>query len=384
MRATLEGPALTGQAGRFVWLALDYDKPVNQPFLARHGVGYTPSFFVLDPKDERATASHVGGMTLAELTHFLDEGERGVKGAATTPADRALARGDEQFGRAAWGDAVASYKEAVGAAPGDWPERPRAIGAMTWAMWSDHEAEACAETAMAEAPNLPAGEPFAKVALAGYSCAIAGNVATADTARAWIAPAQQALEAMAERALGMPGVLRDHRFQIYQRLMTAAYMRGDSVSVERWSHAFLDEIEAITPANDDARSALDIARVDAAGDDADLARIRPALEASARAMPDNYNVWLRLGETLVGLRDFDAARRACDRGLVHVTGPVGRSWLLHTKADALVGLGDKAGARAALTQSIAAARTIGNAKNRESNVRNLTRALAALDQPAAK
>src|SRR5258708_17480306 len=133
MRATLEGPALTGQAGRFVWLALDYDRPVNQPFFKRHGVGYTPSFFVLDPKDERATASHTGGMTLAELTHFLDEGERGVRGAALSPADAALARGDEQLGRAAWGDAVGSYKEAIGEAPAGRPERPRALGRPAWA-----------------------------------------------------------------------------------------------------------------------------------------------------------------------------------------------------------------------------------------------------------
>lgn len=384
MRATLEGPALTGQAGRFVWLALDYDKPVNQPFLTRHGVGYMPSFFVLDPKDERATASHVGGMTLAELQHFLDEGERGVKAVATTPADRALARGDEQFGRAAWGDAVASYKEAVGAATPGWPERPRAIGAMTWAMWSDREAEACAETALVEAPNLPAGEPFARVILAGYSCSLVGKGAPGDTAGAWRVQAERGLEPLAERTLGMQGVLRDHRFQVYQRLMSSAYMAGDSLTVERWSHAFLDEIEAITPANDDERSALDIARVDAAAYDADLARIRPALEASARAMPGNYNVWLRLGETLVGLREFDAGRQACDKGLVHVTGPVGRSWLLHTKADALVGLGDKAGARATLERAIAEARTIGNSNSRASNVRNLTQALADLDKPTAK
>jgi predicted negative regulator of RcsB-dependent stress response len=375
MRATLEGPALTGQAGRFVWLALDYDKPVNQPFFKRHGVGYTPSFFVLDPKDERATASHTGGMTLPELMHFLDEGERGVKGAPSSPADQALARGDEQLGRAAWGDAVASYKEAIGAAPAGWPERPRAIGGLTWAMWSNREAQACAETAMVEAPNLPPGEPFARVILAGFACAYAGPTG------AWTERARQTLEPLAEQALAQPGLLRDHRFQLYQHLMQAANSQGDSVTVERWSHRFLDEIEAVTPANENERSALDIARVDAAVDSADLARILPALEASERAMPTSYNASLRLAETLVALRQFDAARKACDRGLVHVTGPLGKSWLLSTKSDALLGLGDRAAARAALRQSLAAAQAIGNARNRDSNVRKITQALAELDQP---
>src|SRR5690348_3692637 len=175
MMATLEGPALTGQAGRFVWLALDYDKPANQPFLPRHGVGYTPSFLVLDPNDERATASHVGGMTLAELTHFLDEGERGVKGAATPPADQALARGDEALGRNAWAEAATAYKAAIALAPPAWTERPRAVGGLTWALWSDRQAEACAETALVEAPNLPQGEPFARVILAGYTCSLSGK-----------------------------------------------------------------------------------------------------------------------------------------------------------------------------------------------------------------
>jgi hypothetical protein len=77
-------------------------------------------------------------------------------------------------------------------------------------------------------------------------------------------------------------------------------------------------------------------------------------------------------------RSLDRTR---DRGLAHVTGPLGRSWLLHVQADALVGLGDRAGARQALVRSLAAARTIGNANNRDNNVRTITRALADVDRP---
>ena len=57
MKATLQDAALTRDAGRFVWLELDFDKPGNQAFLARHGVAYTPTLMVLDPADERATAT---------------------------------------------------------------------------------------------------------------------------------------------------------------------------------------------------------------------------------------------------------------------------------------------------------------------------------------
>src|SRR5450755_659556 len=99
MRATLADASLARYAGRFVWLELDFDKPANQAFLLRHHVTYTPSFFILDPADERATATQLGGMTLAELGGFLEQGERGVTAKAMTPAGAALARGDALLGR---------------------------------------------------------------------------------------------------------------------------------------------------------------------------------------------------------------------------------------------------------------------------------------------
>src|SRR5207237_9306774 len=97
MRATLADAALLRYAGRFVWLELDFDKPVNQPFLVRHGVSFTPTLFVLDPANERATATKFGGLTLAELMQFLEWGERGLKEKSRSPADGHVAQGDERM-----------------------------------------------------------------------------------------------------------------------------------------------------------------------------------------------------------------------------------------------------------------------------------------------
>src|SRR5215470_10911391 len=74
MRATLAEPALARYAGRFVWLELDFDKPVNQPFLARYGVTYTPTLLLLDARSEKPMATQLGGLTFDELTAFLDRG----------------------------------------------------------------------------------------------------------------------------------------------------------------------------------------------------------------------------------------------------------------------------------------------------------------------
>src|ERR1051326_5462442 len=99
MRAELADSSLARYAGRFVWLSLNFDVPANQEFLTRYGADYTPSFFVIDPADEHSAATQLGGMTLPELTAFLDRGEKVVLAKVATPAGRALAKGDELLGR---------------------------------------------------------------------------------------------------------------------------------------------------------------------------------------------------------------------------------------------------------------------------------------------
>src|SRR5438045_3480363 len=86
MRAMLEDSSLARYAGRFVWLELDFDNPRNRDFLVRQGVTYTPSLFVLDPVDEHATATQLGGLTLRELATFLDHGESGFRSKSRAPA----------------------------------------------------------------------------------------------------------------------------------------------------------------------------------------------------------------------------------------------------------------------------------------------------------
>ncbi|HEY1418268.1 MAG TPA: thiol reductase thioredoxin, partial [Myxococcaceae bacterium] len=94
MRVTLSDPTLVRQAGRFVWLELNYDKDENQPFLGRHGVQWTPTLLVIDPTGERITAEHTGGVTIPELIEFLERGERGMRAPPAHAADASLQRGD--------------------------------------------------------------------------------------------------------------------------------------------------------------------------------------------------------------------------------------------------------------------------------------------------
>ncbi len=374
MREILADPSLARQAGRFVWLELDFDKPENQAFIEAHDVSYTPSLYVLDPADERATATHLGGMTLPELGRFLDQGEAGVLGGAKSPAAAALARGDELAGRGRLGEAAAAYRQALRLAEPGWAERGHAVRALAAALLSGRDWQACAETAAAEAPAMAREPAFAHVVLCGLSCANAGGSSP------WVPTTRRVLEPLAAEAVALPATLRDDRFELYQQLMHGAEQQGDRAALVRWGERWLQEIETTTPASDDERSAFDIARVDAVSLLETPARALPALLASEQAMPGDYNASLRLAQMEAEAGRYDEARAACDRGLAHVTGPLGRAWLLRTKAEALAGKGDTEAARRVLEEALQAARAIGLEHLRESNVQRITTEIAGLEQ----
>ncbi|MBZ5537204.1 MAG: tetratricopeptide repeat protein [Acidobacteriia bacterium] len=377
MRATLADASLARYAGQFVWLELNFDKPDNQAFLARHGVMYTPSFFVIDPADERTTATQIGGMTLPELTQFLDHGEHGVIGKAGMPADAALARGDELLAHGQHAEAAAAYREALRSGGGTWPQRGRAVGSVTWALMLSGQSQACAETASTEAVHMTRGQMFGRVVLAGVMCVNQGRPAP------WAEGARKTLEPLAEEAIALPATLRDHRFQLYQQLMHDAEARGDKATLARWGDRWLNELEATRPANEDERSALDIARVDAASFLGAASRVLPALIASERAMPNNYNASLRLAQMEIEAKQYDEAIAACDRGLEHVSGPLGRTWLFETKADALTQSGQPSEARRVLDEALQSAQAIGVKQARDHNIERISSAIKEL-QKAAK
>src|SRR5262245_38987501 len=132
MRVTLESPTLARHAGRFVWLELNYDLPANRAFLTRYNVSYTPTLFVLDARDGRTTATHLGGMTEPELLAFLDQGERGASGVGRSPADSVMARGDAALGHALAKEAAQGYAEALRLGGPSWSGRSHALDQLTW------------------------------------------------------------------------------------------------------------------------------------------------------------------------------------------------------------------------------------------------------------
>jgi hypothetical protein len=144
---------------------------------------------------------------------------------------------------------------------------------------------------------------------------------------------------------------------------------------KRW----LQEIDRVVPSSDDERSGLDVARVDAVLLLDEPALALPALEASERAMPQNYTASARLARVAEAAKQHDLALAACERGLLHVDGPIGRTGLLLTKASALQGKGELSRAKETAQLALQAATAIPNPYNRSNAQKRASDFIAKLE-----
>lgn len=376
MRGMMDRADLAGYAGQFVWLELNFDKAQNSAFFSKYGAIATPTFYIIDPRDGRVTASQTGAMSLPELKQFLDRGAS-VMQKAETPADAALTRGDGLLAQRPE-EAVAAYREAIRVAPPGWRHRELAGASLATALQDAGQWQECAETAETEATSMKDDVMFGRTIVAGMWCAVSADPAP------WTKQALATLEPLAKKALSLPATVRDHRDELYRTLMYACLSREDKPCAADWGKRWLAELDARTPANDEDRSAVDIARVENIQTFGDPRRILPALIASERAMPENWSASLRVAQMESAAKNYNAAISAAERGLVRNPGPAGRSWLLRVKADALREKGQREAARGALEEALAAAQTIPNPQTRANSARTLKAALDNLAKEEKK
>lgn len=121
MRDLLAHADLARYAGQFVWLELSYDEARNRLFLNQYGASATPTFFVIDSRDQRLIASQLGVMSLPELEEFLERGLKSTGAMRQTPADLALRRGDALIATQP-AAAAKAYGTALQLAPAAWSQ----------------------------------------------------------------------------------------------------------------------------------------------------------------------------------------------------------------------------------------------------------------------
>ena len=377
MRAMLAKADLARYAGQFVWLELSYDNERNRAFLTKYGAHATPTFFIVDSRDQRVAATQTGAMSFTELTQFLNRGESVALARRQTHADAALTRGDALLSKQP-SEAAKAYNEAIHLAPPNWPQRELVEASFVGALENSKQFQECAETAATDAVHMKQDSMFARTVVAGMWCLDSGDPAP------WSTDEARRLEPLAEKALALPGTVRDERDALYRTLMYLSFARNDSAEASKWGDRWLKELDAVKPVDDDERTAVDIARVENVQVYGDPARILPDLLKSEREMPKNYNASLRVAQMEEAVQHYDEAIAACNRGLTRSPGALGRSWLLQVKADALVQLGKPVEARLVLEEGLQAAQAIPQKSSRENNIAAIKNTLLKLGGASTK
>lgn len=199
-QTVLADAGLASFADRFVWLALDTDKPKNAGPVSKLEVTVWPSFFILSPADESVAARLRGGVTVSQMRDFLAEGERAVREGAELEKDSPLWHLREADRHAAAGEhaeAAEAYGRALEAAPPDWARRADVLVSRTSSLAAAGETEACIRLAAESIDEtVPAkSASTADMAYYAHACAEAeGGDAAAKLRPTLIAAIEKVLE----------------------------------------------------------------------------------------------------------------------------------------------------------------------------------------------
>lgn len=388
MRATvLNDPALAKNAGRFAWLSINTEEASNAGFVETLGVEAYPTFLVLDATGKVALR-WAGSLTKPEFERLLDDGERAVasSGAAhsggagskaasgRSAADAALARADRLGAEKKMDEAVAAYTETLKNAPASWAGRGRAVNSLLAALQKAGNLEECASVARRETPALPRGPAFAAAGATGLGCAL-----EAPESAAWRAGALEDLEPLVVESLGLDNVLADDRSSAYGMLVDLRDSRGDEAGVKEMAGRWLTFLEnqAAAAKTVEARAAFDSHRVGAALALGDPGRAVPALLASEKDLPEDYNPPARLAILYRELGRFDEALTESQRALDLAYG-ARKVRIFGDRADIYAKKGDKAAAKRTLEEGLAYADTLPKSQQPQGLIASLRKKAAAI------
>jgi hypothetical protein len=370
MRANvLTDESLTKHAGQFAWLSVDTDKPENAAFVEKYPIQGWPAFLMIDPETEKVALHWYGSATAPQLGKLFDDGARAIRGGGT-PAELALAQADRLSGEKKHAEAAKFYQKAIDLGGPGWPRGPRAVESLTMSyLFARNEAD-CARVAAHEAPAMPRGQSFANTVSNGFGCAMSKKDAAA----------LKTLQPLAEEAARSKDVLADDRSGLYQLLVERREEEHDAEGAKKLAGEWLAflEAEAAKAPNAEARAAFDSHRIAAAAKAGDMTRVIPALEASERDLPEDYNPPNRLAGIYTRLGRLDDALAANGRALAKSYG-ARKLMIFQSRAAILEKKEDSAGARKTLEEAIRFSATLPAGPSLSARVEELKKDLKRLE-----
>jgi tetratricopeptide (TPR) repeat protein len=349
----LNQPALGSLEARVVFAAIDTDRAENARFLERHAVSAWPTFFVIDPRDDRVVGYWPGSGSLTEMRGFIEDSlesvdtlEQGNLAAATPLSLLLQAKAAEA--RSENAAAADLYARAVSAAPPDWRRRSEAVSGWIEALFRAGKAEPCVKIGLDHLSEIEGSARPTDMTHLVFEC-------TQGLPEGRRTPARRAL---VERLRGLalhpsPDASPDDRADTQEQLADALSVMGDRAgarAAEERRLTILEQAAAAAP-SPEAAATYDYGRASAYRS---LGRIDEAvrmLEQRERQLPDSYEPSARLAAILADLGRWPEARSAIDRALAHAYGPR-RLRYLALKARVQQKLGDNAGAVSTLEEEV--------------------------------
>lgn len=358
-------------AGRFVWLSVNTENKANAAFLKKYPIPALPMVMVLDPKRDTVALRYVGGANITQVRSMLDDAEKTYRNRALSAADRSLAKADDEASKGDHGAAAKSFREAMDAAPKNWPKFGRAAESLIFSLSMDNADLACAETAVSLYPRVKGNVSAANVAATGLSCALGAK--RADLAATLEKATREVFD---DRKIILSD---DDRSGLYIALIEAEEDETAAKKLrEEWA-AFLEgaAARAKTP---EQRTVYDSHRLSAYLELGTPEKAIPFLEQSARDFPNDYNPPARLALAYKAMKEYDKAIAASDRALVHVEGPR-RLTVLNARADIFIEKGDVDGAKAALKEAIEYAKALPEGQRNDRRIAALEKKLLGVRRP---
>lgn len=368
--------ALAKHARRFVWLKVDTEKEQNAGFQEKYPIEAWPTLLVIDPQREAVVLKWLGSANAADLGGLLNDGARALDPAHADEAGKLLAQADAAAAQGQWPAAVKGYQDALAKGGPQWPDAPRVLQSLDFALQESGDLAGCARLARERAHTLPPGGAYANLVATGLQCAVGAPPSD------WRGDAIAALRPLAEKALQLPNLLADDRSGIYESLVDLADQQGDAALKKKLAGEWLSflEKEAAKAKSPQERAAFDPHRTEAAIELGDPARALPALKQSEKELPDDYNAPAREALVYLELGKLDDALAANNRALQLVYGPRTLR-ILDNRAEIFRRMHRDAEARQTLERALATAKALPPGQRSPRTIARFEKKLAELGQP---
>ena len=320
-------PSFKPDVDRFVFAALDTDKEINAGAVAKYAPAAWPTFYIIGPDatsgdTEAVLARFVGAASLAQFHTFLEAGRKAQQGGAAG-ADAKLLSAERLLALKSYTAAEQDLVAALAQAPATWPRRPDVLTSLISTRNKNKEYDSCLELAdksMNDTGNAAAATDFTVIALA---CAETFDKDIAQAAR---------IKRIREHA-----VTRLTKLIADQTAPLSVDDRSDAMATLREALDSLGKHDDAKATAEAQRTLLDAAAAAATTPMAAMTynwqrcdvyaylgrplELVPALEKSAKDLPDEYDPRARLGWIYLQAEKLPEAARWTDEALRMAYGP---------------------------------------------------------------